>query len=223
MLCKAIGVKHIRTVNPLDLEETKRVIAEEMERPETSVIITDKPCVLVKREGVFERGLSRGNGRELHWMPRLSEIGCPAIEWIPAKGRRGGPHRSAALYWLRCLPSILQVSMRSGGQNEQRDYQYPPGGVGGQGILLASEILSETFMLAGFDVKKSEIHGMSQRGGSVVSHVRYGKEVFSPMVPEGEGDILFGFELMETCRALPLLARAGRLSPTTCKSRPRPC
>lgn len=78
-------------------------------------------------------------------------------------------------------------------------------GVGGQGILLASEILSETFMLAGFDVKKSEIHGMSQRGGSVVSHVRYGKEVFSPIVPEGEGDILFGFELMETCRSLPLL------------------
>jgi indolepyruvate ferredoxin oxidoreductase, beta subunit len=78
-------------------------------------------------------------------------------------------------------------------------------GVGGQGILLAAEILSETVMLAGYDVKKSEIHGMSQRGGSVVSHVRYGKEVFSPLVPEGEGDILFGFELMETFRALPLL------------------
>ena len=78
-------------------------------------------------------------------------------------------------------------------------------GVGGQGILLASEVLSETCMLAGFDVKKSEIHGMSQRGGCVVSHVRYGREVFSPIVPEGEGDILFGFELMETCRSLPLL------------------
>jgi indolepyruvate ferredoxin oxidoreductase beta subunit len=82
-------------------------------------------------------------------------------------------------------------------------------GVGGQGILLASEILSEAAMLAGFDVKKSEIHGMSQRGGSVVSHVRYGKEVFSPIVPEGEGDILFGFELMETCRSLPLLKSGG--------------
>jgi indolepyruvate ferredoxin oxidoreductase beta subunit len=80
-------------------------------------------------------------------------------------------------------------------------------GVGGQGTLLASEILSEAFMLAGFDVKKSEIHGMSQRGGSVVSHVRFGKEVFSPVVPEGEGDILFGFELMETYRYLPLLRK----------------
>jgi len=82
-------------------------------------------------------------------------------------------------------------------------------GVGGQGILLASEILAETFMLAGFDVKKSEIHGMSQRGGSVVSHVRFGREVFSPTVPEGEGDILFGFELLETYRALPLLRPGG--------------
>ena len=78
-------------------------------------------------------------------------------------------------------------------------------GVGGQGILLAAEILSETCMLAGFDVKKSEIHGMSQRGGSVVSHVRFGAEVFSPIVPEGEGDILFGFELMESYRWLSLL------------------
>jgi indolepyruvate ferredoxin oxidoreductase, beta subunit len=78
-------------------------------------------------------------------------------------------------------------------------------GVGGQGILLASEILSEAFMLAGFDVKKSEIHGMSQRGGSVVSHVRFGTQVFSPVVPEGEGDILFGFELLETYRYLSLL------------------
>jgi len=82
-------------------------------------------------------------------------------------------------------------------------------GVGGQGILLAAEILSEAMLLAGFDVKKSEIHGMSQRGGSVVSHVRYGTEVFSPIVPEGEGDILFGFELMETYRSLPLIKQGG--------------
>lgn len=84
-------------------------------------------------------------------------------------------------------------------------------GVGGQGILLASEILSEAFMLAGYDVKKSEIHGMSQRGGSVVSHVRFGKKVHSPVVPEGEGDILFGFELLETYRALPLLKPGARV------------
>jgi len=84
-------------------------------------------------------------------------------------------------------------------------------GVGGQGILLASEILAEAFMLAGFDVKKSEIHGMSQRGGSVVSHVRFGEKVYSPVVPEGEGDILFGFELLETCRYLDLLRPGAKV------------
>ena len=84
-------------------------------------------------------------------------------------------------------------------------------GVGGQGILLASEILAEAFMLAGFDVKKSEVHGMSQRGGSVVSHVRFGKEVLSPVVPEGEGDILFGFELLETYRYLHLLRPGAKV------------
>jgi len=84
-------------------------------------------------------------------------------------------------------------------------------GVGGQGILLASEILAEACMLAGFDVKKSEIHGMSQRGGSVVSHVRFGKQVFSPVVPAGEGDILFGFELLETCRYLNLLRPGAKV------------
>ncbi len=84
-------------------------------------------------------------------------------------------------------------------------------GVGGQGTLLASEILSEALKQAGFDVKKSEIHGMSQRGGSVVSHVRFGKEVHSPIIPEGEADILLGFELLESYRYLPLLKKGGKV------------
>lgn len=84
-------------------------------------------------------------------------------------------------------------------------------GVGGQGILLASEVLSEVMMMAGMDVKKNEIHGMSQRGGSVTSHVRYGKKVYSSIIPEGEVDILFSFELLETCRYLPLLRENGQV------------
>ncbi len=63
-------------------------------------------------------------------------------------------------------------------------------GLGGQGVITASDILAEAAFRAGFDVKKSEIHGMSQRGGSVSSDVRYGTQVFSPMVPEGEADFL---------------------------------
>lgn len=84
-------------------------------------------------------------------------------------------------------------------------------GVGGQGILLASGVLSEVLLMAGLDVKKNEIHGMSQRGGSVVSHVRYGDKVYSSIIPEGEVDILFSFEMLETCRYLPLLRRNGQV------------
>jgi len=75
-------------------------------------------------------------------------------------------------------------------------------GVGGQGIILASDILTRTAMEAGFDAKKSEIHGMSQRGGSVFSHIRFGKKVQSPVIPEGGADILFSLEEMETLRWL---------------------
>lgn len=82
-------------------------------------------------------------------------------------------------------------------------------GVGGQGTLLASEILTEVLMQAGFDVKKAEVHGMAQRGGSVVSHVRFGKKVYSSIIPEGEVDVLFGFELLETYRYLPLVKQDG--------------
>lgn len=83
-------------------------------------------------------------------------------------------------------------------------------GVGGQGTLLASEVLSEVLMLAGFDVKKAEVHGMAQRGGSVVSHVRFGQKVYSSIIPEGETDVLFGFELLESYRYLPLLRKGGK-------------
>ncbi len=75
-------------------------------------------------------------------------------------------------------------------------------GVGGQGILLASEILSQSAVKAGFDVKRSEIHGMSQRGGSVNSHIRFGKKVYSPLVMKGECDLLLSFEKMESLRMI---------------------
>lgn len=82
-------------------------------------------------------------------------------------------------------------------------------GVGGQGTLLAAEVMSEALMAAGYDVKKSEIHGMSQRGGSVVSHVRFGQVVHSPIICEGDADIIFGFELLEAYRCLSFLKPNG--------------
>uniref|UniRef100_C6E897 Indolepyruvate oxidoreductase subunit IorA n=1 Tax=Geobacter sp. (strain M21) TaxID=443144 RepID=C6E897_GEOSM len=90
MLCQAIGVKNIRTINPLDLDECRRVIAEEMERPETSVIITDKPCVLIKKEGVFTPGKPLAVVEDSCTGCRAClKIGCPAIEWVPSSGKKG--------------------------------------------------------------------------------------------------------------------------------------
>jgi len=78
-------------------------------------------------------------------------------------------------------------------------------GVGGQGVLLGSEVLAEVAALAGFEVKKSEVHGMAQRGGSVVSHLRFGVEVFSPLISRGAADYLVSFERLETLRYLDFL------------------
>jgi len=79
-------------------------------------------------------------------------------------------------------------------------------GVGGQGTILASELLARVLMEAGFDVKKSEVHGMAQRGGRVVSNVRFGKKVYSSLIVRGEADILVGFEMAETLRSLEWLS-----------------
>ncbi|MEN8173845.1 MAG: indolepyruvate oxidoreductase subunit beta, partial [Chloroflexota bacterium] len=73
-------------------------------------------------------------------------------------------------------------------------------GVGGQGTILASNVLAELGVRLGYDCKKAEVHGMSQRGGSVISHVRWGEQVFSPIIPNGEADILVAFEKLEAMR-----------------------
>jgi len=82
-------------------------------------------------------------------------------------------------------------------------------GVGGQGAILASDLLSELGLKLGFDVKKAEVHGMSQRGGSVISHLRWGSQVFSPIIPRGEADVLIAFEKIESVRFLDLLKPGG--------------
>ena len=73
-------------------------------------------------------------------------------------------------------------------------------GVGGQGSLLASRILGHVFLEQGFDVKVSEVHGMSQRGGSVVTYVRFGEKVYSPIIDKGEADFIVSFEKLEAAR-----------------------
>ncbi len=84
-------------------------------------------------------------------------------------------------------------------------------GVGGQGTLLASRLLGNVLIKKGFDVKVSEVHGMSQRGGSVVTYVKYGESVASPIIETGEADIIIAFELLEAARYLPYLKKGGTI------------
>ena len=95
-------------------------------------------------------------------------------------------------------------------------------GVGGQGSLLASRIIGNVLLSQGFDVKVSEVHGMSQRGGSVVTYVKYGDKVYSPVIEKGEADIIMSFELLEAARWLSYLKKGGHLITSTQQLDPMP-
>lgn len=95
-------------------------------------------------------------------------------------------------------------------------------GVGGQGSLLASKLLGQLLLEQGVDVKVSEVHGMSQRGGSVVTYVRYGDKVYSPIVDRGEADYIISFELLEAARWLPFLRKDGQIITNTQQTDPMP-
>lgn len=95
-------------------------------------------------------------------------------------------------------------------------------GVGGQGTLLASRILGRVAIKEGYDVKVSEVHGMSQRGGSVVTYVKYGEKVYSPIIDRGEADLILAFEMLEAMRALPYLKKGGKMIANTQQMNPMP-
>ena len=95
-------------------------------------------------------------------------------------------------------------------------------GVGGQGTLLASKLLGNVLLSQGYDVKVSEVHGMSQRGGSVVTYVRFGEKVYSPVVDLGEADYILSFELLESARWIGYLKKGGRLITNTHRTPPMP-
>lgn len=95
-------------------------------------------------------------------------------------------------------------------------------GVGGQGTLLASKMLGYVLLQQGYDVKVSEVHGMSQRGGSVVTYVRYGKKVYSPVIDKGEADVIISFEKLEAARWLEFLKKDGIIITNTQEVEPMP-
>ncbi len=95
-------------------------------------------------------------------------------------------------------------------------------GVGGQGTLLASKLLGKLLLNKGYDVKVSEVHGMSQRGGSVVTYVRYGDKVYSPVIDKGEADVIVSFEMLEAARWVEYLKKDGVIITNTQQVNPMP-
>ena len=129
------------------------------------------------------------------------KLGCPAIEWVPLtpeeakklgykETQKGHSNiNTAHVRRLRPVRASLQIQGDRSGRRKGRMDKIMNlflCGVGGQGILLASEIISSACMKAGFDVKQSEVHGMAQRGGSVISHIRFGEKVYSPLIELGD-------------------------------------
>jgi len=95
-------------------------------------------------------------------------------------------------------------------------------GVGGQGSLLASKLLGRLLLTKGYDIKVSEVHGMSQRGGSVVTYVRFGDKVYSPIIDKGEAEYILSFELLEAARWTEYLSKDGKIITNTQTMNPMP-
>ena len=96
-------------------------------------------------------------------------------------------------------------------------------GVGGQGVVVLSDIFCQAALIDGFDVAKAEVHGMAQRGGSIVAHARLGEKVEAPLIERGTADVILGFEVLETARALPMLKKNGTVVVNTKYIPPSAC
>src|SRR4030043_1245002 len=117
--------------------------------------------------------------------------------------------RKRSPYWV--LKRCSRFLRRGEGSMNDNTTNVLVVGVGGQGVILASDIMSEVFMQAGYDVKKSEVHGMAMRGGIVTSHFRFGKKVYSPLIKQGQVDILFAFEQLEGLRWIYHVRPTGKI------------
>ena len=187
-LARALGVTHVHVTDPTkDMAGFEQVLVEALHSDQLSLIIARRPCLLAakrinaakqdprKREAPSAasasktgRGMARPDGPGPDQPPHRHR--SPASDARPGERGGEGPASTAS-----AAPRVTSVVIA---------------GLGGQGVIKASDILAEAAFAAGLDVKKSELHGMSQRGGSVTSDVRFGPLVFSPMVPAGEADCL---------------------------------
>ncbi len=201
-LARSLGVPNVVVIDPVaQRERFEQVLRDALGRDELSVIVARRPCLLAAgkiRQREKESSPEQEKGKE-----RIEggALQCPVGESAATENQRPGQVRSHAERGNQgrspaTLPSTLSIVIA---------------GLGGQGVLKASDILADAAFLAGYDVKKSEVHGMSQRGGSVASDVRFGQTVFSPMVPPGEADLVLVLAEDQVENNRPRLREAGVL------------
>ncbi|MEN6449638.1 MAG: 2-oxoacid:acceptor oxidoreductase family protein, partial [Thermoguttaceae bacterium] len=175
-LARAIGVPNVVVIDPVaERERFEQTLAEALAKSELTTIIARRPCLLAmgkikQREKEVGGGQSAVGGGQSAAGNRQ-----PGVATEEVGSQRPDGRAEASTLPTVPLPSPLSVVIA---------------GLGGQGVLKASDILADAAFLAGYDVKKSEVHGMSQRGGSVASDVRFGQTVFSPMAPAGQCDVV---------------------------------
>ena len=217
-------------VDPYDLEEVERVLREELAADEPSVVIAKAPCVLQFK---IKRPVYQVDAELCTGCKRCLQVGCMALNLLERRrGRTQGGDRPDAVHRLRGLrpdvqarrhrPPARRPKGREGLMTARPTTNMLLSGVGGQGVVLASYVLSQVAMAEGYDVKQSEVHGMSQRGGSVTSHFRFGDKVWSPLVTPGTADILLSFEALEALRYVHWLKPGGLLVYNTLRINPSP-
>ena len=225
------------------MAEVKRVLEEELRADEASVVIAKSPCVLqykIKRphyrvDSEMCTGCKRCLTGRLHGLEpyQTAEPGeGPKVEILADQCSGCGICAQLCNFEPSSLlrtgkPVGAGKDRRKGGVMNERSGSRPTtnlliSGVGGQGVVLASYVLSQVAMSEGYEVKQSEVHGMSQRGGSVTSHLRFGDKVHSPLVAPGTVDILLSFEPLEAMRYVHWLKPGGLLVYNRLRVNPSP-
>ena len=192
----ALGFAPVLTVDPQDLKAMKAAVDQAvsaLDAGQQPAIVTRRPCLLIKRDK-FRKGMCHVNADKCRSCRSCLKVGCPAISLENGKAVIDRTSAWAAPCAPRSAPSTPSKRRKSNMSNVKSALLV---GVGGQGAILISKIMSNGFMQAGFDVKQSEVHGMAQRGGSVSTQVRWGDKVYGPVFGKGEADIMVALERME--------------------------
>ncbi len=198
-IAKGVGIEKIEVIDPFDIKAATAAVRETLEYQGPSVIISQRPCPLL-----IERGKPREVKEECNACGVcVKAFGCPAIS---LKSEHAEIDATLCYGCGVCEAVCPFEAIR---RKEKMNLDIVFSGVGGQGVVVLSDIYCEAAMLDGFDVAKAEIHGMAQRGGSIVAYTRIGSKVESPLIETGKADAIVGFEILETARALPMLKKNG--------------